>query len=377
LWLRRRIVVFSQRTNSISGIEFRELQLSELQFDRDSENPRMGVNEVREEIKSSIKNTLGRYVVLEVSRRPNEQSYCLHRGGNTRLEVLKELAIEWEGRDVDNPYKSVKCMVFPWVDDTEKSILGVTENIVRGSLCYAEESRAVAILHEQYKNSVQNEDVGQVSFLDWSQSLGMSMKLDSGSISRYLATNRFITPYMPKLMIEGRSKGIVARYILDEKASVYTLFRDRKGDEPSRDEIVIAKEETEKVCKKVFQSCDALTLDKKVMAHCIVSVIREQTGEISDSERRLFVSQRGPVLESFANRYRISDEKPSFTQDNKRNAAILLVDALGDKEILSANKRTRALNKMNVTDDLSGFFKLVGHLDVGGRNMVARMLKEA
>jgi len=369
--------VFNQ-TKKICGIEFKEIDLTNICVDS-RDNPRLGANVVREDLKSSIRSQLARYVVLQVSLRPGETQYCLYGGGNTRFEVLQELRNEWEGGPGDNPYSVVKCMVFPWTDETDKSIMGATENIVRGQLSYAEEARAVHILNEQYqKTDLSNSGM---SFLEWSKTNGMSFRLNSSaSISKYLATNKYITPYMPKLMIESRAKYVVAGYLLNIKRSVYNLLRDRDTNEFNsravEDEAVRqANVMCETVTCEAFTACDGDVLDKKKLGQCIVDSIMALTGHISDEERRVFVADKSISLDAFASRYGI-DRSIEFTEDEKQNAALLIVDALSNGEKLSAHKRTREMKKLNVSNDLKGFVDLMWRLDVGGRNMLARVLKE-
>jgi len=102
---------------SISGIELRDIDIERIDSDSSRDNPRLGVNEVKEELKNAISSRLGRDLVLEVSLRPGDYNYCLHRGGNTRLEILRELHSEWDLAHGDNPYRTVVCMVFPWAGE--------------------------------------------------------------------------------------------------------------------------------------------------------------------------------------------------------------------------------------------------------------------
>ena len=163
----------ADQNRSISGIELRDIEIHSIQPDFNGDNPRLGVNMAREELKNAIGSRQGRDLVLEVSQRPGDTNYCLHRGGNTRLDVLKELHAEWDVSDGDNPYSMVVCMVFPWVSEAEKSIITATENLVRGNFSFAEHSRAVVKLKERYDQ----DDIASrgVDFVEWAKSLGMSL----------------------------------------------------------------------------------------------------------------------------------------------------------------------------------------------------------
>lgn len=355
---------------TISGIEFAEIPLTKI--DRDNQdNPRLGANEARDELKNSIQSTEGRYVVLEVSQRPGDTQYCLLRGGNTRLELLHELHNEWDGDgdSIENPYTKIKCMVFPWAGDIEKGILSATENIVRGKLCYAEEARAVAILQEKYLESGVNES--QVSFVEWAKNLGMSMNINESSVSRYLATNRYITPLMPRLMIEGKAQQAIAIYLLKERAKVLRVYKVRENHESQVDEL------TARVLAAALPLCDDVVLDKTKLRTVLVDTIEGmENGWLNPDERREILGQRDMAIDKFAKKYGI-DKGLEFGKDQKRNAAVLLVDALSEGERLSAHKRTREMKAMNVENDITGFYKLASLLDVSGRNILAKIIKEA
>jgi len=363
-------------TRSINGIDLRHISIDMLQEDGSDVNPRLGENEAKNEMKNGIHSTLGRDIILEVSQRPGETNYCLHRGGNTRLQVLRELRNEWSSED-PNPYERVSCLVFPWVGEHEKSIITATENTARGSLSFAEKSRAVVILAEKFDEL----DLGKdgLSFVDWAKGRGVSMTLSTDLVTRYVNTNNLITPNMPRLMIEGRANQRVVIGLLKVRSMVYRVFRNR-DEAGARAEEDLAREEalrlTDEVVTSVYRQCDGLNFDKKKLYSKTVEEIVAVTEFISPEERSLFVAEEGEHLTKFSTRYGLSKDM-AFSEDKKRNAAILLMDALSPEKKLSAHSRTKAMNRMNVTPNVEGFVQLASHLDGPGKNMLCRIIKES
>lgn len=366
---------------AIDGIEFKEIPIERV-VSNVEDNPRLGVNEAKDELKNSIGESQGRHVILEVSQRPGSSEYCLFRGGNTRLEVLVELCNEWDSNEA-NPYRDVKCMVFPW-NEYDKTVLSATENLVRGELCYAEQAKAIRMLKERYDRFGSDIDV---SFDDWVKRIGVSMKAAHGATTRYLYTDMYITPFMPKLMIDGKAKLSVAIYLLNVRSSVYKIIQDRRIKEVgielaemsrreadhTRDGV---KETTNTIMQYAYSECDNVLLNKGDLNKAVVRIVEEQTGFCTDCEKRMFIPDENVLLDQFADRYKLSDSK-EFGDDKRKNAALLIHDAISKECKLSANRRTRVMNKLEVSNDVSGFIQLAAHLDSTGRDMLARMVKEA
>lgn len=345
------------------------------------DNPRMSMNEKRCELKNSISSSRAEYLILEVCQKPDQVNYSLLRGGNTRLEVTRELNQEWIDADGPNPYEMIKCIVYPWRNDSEKAIMNATENLVRGKLSYAEEARAVSILKQQYLDG----GITEVPFLEWSKSLGLSMSLSSTSISRYLQTAEILSPSLPKLMVVGRANTSVVNWLLNVRSRLIKIFKERehqKVDDPN----VLSREETKRiglestsaadnVLAVVNHQIDDLTLDRNAYSECLVNEFEQRHGLLLESERLSVGYSGSGKLSVFAKMYGI-DECNEFGDDNRINAAIMVHDILDHKGYQSSNRKTRQLKKMNVNSDLAGFIQLVGMLDRKGKKLVSRLLIE-
>lgn len=346
-----------------------------------SDNPRLSLNEKRTELKNSISSSRAEYLILEVCKRPEDTCYSLLRGGNTRLEVVRELHSEWSESENSNPYSMVKCIVYPWRNSAEKAIMNATENLVRGKLSYAEEARAVSILKQQYLDA----GITEPSFLEWSKSLGLSMSLSSTSIGRYLQTAELLNPGLPKLMLTGRANTSVVNWLLNIRSGLIKVFKEREHanindiDSLSREGIknigIKATVAADELLGSVNGEQDDVTLDKAAYSSCVVIRFEQQHDNMTELERLAVGSNGDGKLSVFAKLYNI-EESDEFGHDNRVNAAIMIHDILNQGEYRSSNRKTRQLKKMNVDSDLAGFIQLVGMLDTKGKKLVSRLIVE-
>lgn len=355
------------------------MELEEIQ-ENVEDNPRMAQNEVRDELKNSIRSSNGMYVLLEVSRRAGDLKYCLIRGGNTRLELLHELKTEWVPTENQktNPYLKVRCIVYPWCNDSEKAIMNATENMVRGSLCYGEEAKAVRILKNQYDliNS------GELSFPDWCKECGLSMTLNTTGISRYLFTADVLNTALPKLMIEGRANATTVRWVISSRAGLLKILRGRLGedlgdnDDESRLQqqslLTMCNERTDRLLEQVNREVDAIGLNRAIYTEKIVELFGVEYSPMTDDEKVLM-----GIIDSeaklFATAAGIRPNEP-LGDDNRKNAAIMLHEILEKGEYVRSNRQTRCLTKMGVSDDIGGFMKIVKFLDSKGRKALMKSL---
>ncbi len=95
-----------------------------LEYDR---NPREARNDAYDRIKESIRQR-GFNGVLPITRRPGELHYIAAEGGNTTLQILKELYAETR----DPKFQSISCLYEPWISESETLIAHLVENDARG-----------------------------------------------------------------------------------------------------------------------------------------------------------------------------------------------------------------------------------------------------
>jgi ParB family protein of integrating conjugative element (PFGI_1 class) len=111
-------------------------------------NPRHERNEAYDRIKQLI-SSRGFTGSLPITRRPGDRDYMVAEGGNTVLQILKELYAE-RG---DPRFHTVQCLFEPWVSESTTLIAHLVENEARGELLFIDRARAVrelrALLEEE------------------------------------------------------------------------------------------------------------------------------------------------------------------------------------------------------------------------------------
>ena len=93
-------------------------------------NPRQETNPRYAEIKESIRAQRGLNNALEITRRPGAEHYMIRAGGNTRLQILKELLDETG----DSAFAKVHCLFHPWTSDADVLTAHLIENELRGEM---------------------------------------------------------------------------------------------------------------------------------------------------------------------------------------------------------------------------------------------------
>jgi ParB family protein of integrating conjugative element (PFGI_1 class) len=101
-------------------------------------NPRHERNEAYDRIKQSI-SSRGFTGSLPITRRPGDHDYMVAEGGNTVLQILKELYAEMG----DPRFHTVQCLFEPWVSESTTLIAHLVENEARGELIFIDRARAV------------------------------------------------------------------------------------------------------------------------------------------------------------------------------------------------------------------------------------------
>jgi ParB family protein of integrating conjugative element (PFGI_1 class) len=101
-------------------------------------NPRHERNEAYDRIKQSI-SSRGFTGSLPITRRPGDRDYMVAEGGNTVLQILKELYAEIR----DPRFHTVHCLFEPWVSESTTLIAHLVENNARGDLLFIDRARAV------------------------------------------------------------------------------------------------------------------------------------------------------------------------------------------------------------------------------------------
>ena len=110
-------------------------------------NPRRQRNPQYDEIKASIRAQKRLNNAIEVTRRPDDDLYMVRAGGNTRLQILKELYEETG----DEAYRQVHVLYHPWTSDQDVLGAHLIENEMRGTMTLIDRALAVDRLREMFE----------------------------------------------------------------------------------------------------------------------------------------------------------------------------------------------------------------------------------
>jgi ParB family protein of integrating conjugative element (PFGI_1 class) len=105
-------------------------------------NPRTSPNPRYHEIKASIRERRGLKGNLTVTKRPpggRNEPYMLYMGGNTRLQIVKEL-FEETG---DPCFAQITCVYHDWVSEADVLASHLIENEARGDTLFVEKARGL------------------------------------------------------------------------------------------------------------------------------------------------------------------------------------------------------------------------------------------
>ncbi|MCL1861915.1 MAG: ParB N-terminal domain-containing protein [Proteobacteria bacterium] len=168
-------------------------------------NPRRVKSPIYEELKESIRQR-GLEQPLVVTRRPHEDHYIVARGGNTRLQILKELQQECQ----DGRFEQIDCLYTPWVNEARTLSSHLLENEARSSLLFIEKALAIQKLQSLYEESNNHPMT-----LD---SLALRLKedgcaQDKGALSRMRDAIRILLPAIPNLLFEGMGRQRIGKLV--------------------------------------------------------------------------------------------------------------------------------------------------------------------
>lgn len=119
-----------------SGLEPMRIEISRIQpYER---NPRRNKNPEYDRIRASIREA-GMDQPLLITRRPGEDDFIVQGGGNTRLEILKELYTASQ----DQRFFWADCVFVEWESESTVLLAHLRENDLRGNLNFIERAQAV------------------------------------------------------------------------------------------------------------------------------------------------------------------------------------------------------------------------------------------
>jgi len=108
-------------------------------------NPRRERNPEYENIKESIRSKKQLNNNFNVTRRPGDEKFMIESGGNTRLQILKELYQETG----DEAFNTIHCLFVPWKSESAVLSAHLIENEMRGDMTLIDKAYAVQNLKKE------------------------------------------------------------------------------------------------------------------------------------------------------------------------------------------------------------------------------------
>ncbi len=154
-------------------------------------NPRRMKHPKYEVIKESIFHD-GLNQPFVITRKPGNKKFMIFKGGNTRLNIVRELYEETG----DRRFKFINCSFQPWTGNEVDAIIGhLKENEMRNSLCFIDRAHGIKLAIEFLKKQ-SNEKLSLRTCLKLLIENGFSTSLSTLSIMLY-ATD-FVEPWLAK-----------------------------------------------------------------------------------------------------------------------------------------------------------------------------------
>lgn len=185
--------------------------------------PRLKKNELYEDIKESIRKK-GLDNAPVITKMPGEEGYVISDGGNTRLQILKELYDETG----DKRFYTINCLFRPWGGEL-KSIVGhLTENGLRNDYTFIEKALGVARSKVLYE-----EEAGKtLSSRELSERLkNHGYPISYVLITKMLNTVDYLYPYIPEILKLGLSRNQIEKILMLRSICSDIYKRSEKYDD--------------------------------------------------------------------------------------------------------------------------------------------------
>ncbi len=167
-------------------------------------NPRKSRNPKYDDIKESIRN-MGLNQIPKITRRhPDDPYFMIKGGGNTRLQILREL---WEETGDERFYR-IECDFSPWEGDIRELVENVAENEERGELLFIEKANAAAgmrrLFEEQEGAPISGRELARrITESGWT--------LNQAHLTRYEYAVNVLLPAIPTALWAGMGHPQVGR----------------------------------------------------------------------------------------------------------------------------------------------------------------------
>ncbi|MDZ7840836.1 MAG: ParB family protein [Gammaproteobacteria bacterium] len=186
-------------------------------------NPRRQRNPQYDEIKASIRAQGSLNNPLTITRRPGDTDYVVESGGNSRLQVLKEL---WEETN-DERFHKIHCLFRPWVSEAHVLTAHLIENDTRGDLIFIDKALAV----QELRRIIEADTGQELSLRKLAEALqARGYGLAPGTLSRMDYAVEVLLPLIPETLRDGLGRPQIER--LRRLESVCRrCWREWRGDD--------------------------------------------------------------------------------------------------------------------------------------------------
>jgi len=166
-------------------------------------NPRKTRNPNYDDIKASIRNR-GLDHAPNITRISPSEPYMVKDGGNTRLEILKELYEEAKN-DPDQDEQRffvIDCMFHPYTNDIDMLAGHMIENEMRGHTLFIERAIAAAQFRDHFQQ--QPEFVDGISVRELSRQISSSgWTVNQSNLTQMMYAHDVLLPIVPNALWEG------------------------------------------------------------------------------------------------------------------------------------------------------------------------------
>lgn len=184
-----------------------------------SHNPRRILNPEYDRIKESLR-VHGLTQPLVVTKRPGAGKYELHSGGNTRLQILKDLC--------GSGNTKIPCVIKDWQGDIDALLAHLRENELHGQLTFIEKARAVSKAIEFIRGSRPQKNTSQ---RDLARIFGeFGYPISQSLLSHMQYTAKHLQESLPEALQAGLGKSLVVK-IRGLERSAAEIWNEHTDDE--------------------------------------------------------------------------------------------------------------------------------------------------
>lgn len=168
-----------------------------------TDNPRQTRNPMYDEIKESIRNR-GLDHAPNVTRKNPTDPYMIKDGGNTRLQILRELFDETG----DEKFYRLDVMFHPWKNQLDMLIGHAVENEMRGNMIFIER----ALHAKKIKQEMEAHDGNILSIRELAKRISSEgWSLDHANLSQMLYAEENLLPVIPEALWSGIGRDTVKK----------------------------------------------------------------------------------------------------------------------------------------------------------------------